>query len=48
VFFHAVEGFEECLYGLFIRFLGSGKTGLVDAVVDVVVNPVVGLVDLGL
>jgi len=42
----AVERFEEGSDGFFVGFLGSGKAGFVDAVVDVVVGPVVRLFDL--
>ncbi len=42
----AVEGFEECGDGFFVGFLRGGKAGFVDAVIDVVVGPVVRLFDL--
>ncbi len=41
VFLGAVEGGEERRDGLFVGFLGGGEAGLVDAVVDVVVCPLV-------
>lgn len=48
MFFSAVEGRKERLDGFFIGVLGGGKARFVDAVVDVVVCPVVGTFDLGL
>lgn len=44
----AVEGLEDAGDALFVGFAGGGKACLVDAVVDVVVSPRVGLVDLAL
>ena len=44
--FDAVEGGEEGRDGLAVGLLGSCEAGLVDAVVDVVVDPVVGVFDL--
>ncbi len=41
VCFGAVEGGEEGGDGLFVGVLGGGEAGLVDAVVDVVVCPLV-------
>ena len=43
--FGAVEGGEELRDGLFVGSLRRGEAGLVDAVVDVVVGPVVRLFD---
>ncbi len=45
--FDFVEGGEEGCYGLFVGFLGGCEAGFVDAVVDVVVDPFVGGVDVG-
>ena len=45
--FDLVEGGEEGCYGFFVGFLGGCETGFVDAVVDVVVDPFVGGVDVG-
>jgi hypothetical protein len=44
--FGSVEGGEECCDGFFICGLCGGEAGFVDAVVDVVVGPVVCLFDL--
>jgi len=48
VFLDAVEGGEELVHGFFVCVLGAGEAGFVDAVVDVVVGPVVCFFDLGL
>lgn len=42
MFFDAVEGTEEWVHGIFVGGLRGGEAGFVDAVVDVVVGPVVG------
>ena len=42
MFFDAVEGAEEWVHGSFVGGLRSGEAGFVDAVVDVIVGPVVG------
>lgn len=44
--FGAVERFEELCHCGLVGFLGGGEAGAVDAVVDVVVGPLVGLFDL--
>lgn len=44
--FDPVEGGEEGCHSLLVCFLGRRETGLVDPIVDVVVGPVVGGVDL--
>ena len=44
----AVEGAEERGDGLFVGLWLTGEAGLVDAVVDFVVGPLVRLIDLGL
>lgn len=44
----AVESLEDADDGLFVGFAGGGKAGLVDAIVDAVVYPRVGLFDLAL
>ena len=41
--FCAVEGGEERVDAFFIGFLGGGETGFVDAIVDVIVGPGVGI-----
>lgn len=43
--FHAIEGFEELYDGLFICFCCGCKTGAVHAIVDVVVGPLIRLLD---
>lgn len=48
VLFCAVEGLEDAQDALFVGLAGSGEAGLVDAVVDAVVCPCVGLFDLAL
>ena len=45
--FDLVEGGEERCYGSVVGFLGGCEAGFVDAVVDVVVGPFVGGLDLG-
>lgn len=42
----AVERFEECGDGFLVSFLGSGEARLVDAVVDVIIGPVISLLDV--
>ena len=41
-----LEGLEQDLQVPFVRLLGGGESGLVDTVVDLVVVPVVRLLDL--
>lgn len=45
---YSIEGVEERGDGLLVCFLGGGEARFVDAVVDVVVGPLVGDFDLGL
>lgn len=46
--FDAVKRFEQLSHVLLVCFLGGCKAGFVDAVVDVVIYPGIGFVDLGL
>lgn len=48
VLLSAVEGLEDAEDALFVGLAGGGEAGLVDAVVDAVVCPRVGLFDLAL
>lgn len=41
-----VERVEEGCYGFLVCFLGSREAGLVDSIVDVVVDPIVCFIDL--
>ena len=41
VFFGTIEGGEELRDSFFVRFLRRGESGPVDAVVDIIVSPVV-------
>jgi len=41
-----LEGLEQDLQVPFVRLLGGGESGLVDTVVDLVIVPVVRLLDL--
>ena len=45
MFFGTIERCEQWSNGLFVGVLRSGKAGFVDAVVDVVVGPVVRAFD---
>lgn len=47
VLFHAIEGAEECGDCFFVSFLCGSKARFVDAVVDVVVDPVVCFINFG-
>lgn len=46
MFFSTVQRSEKGVHGLFVGFLRGGEAGLVDAVVDVVVGPVVCAFDV--
>lgn len=46
VFLHPIERFEELSNGTLVRFLRGGKTGAINAVVDIVVRPLIRLLDL--
>lgn len=45
---YSIERGEECDDGFFVCFLGSSKAGFVNAIVDVVIGPVISSLDLGL
>lgn len=44
--FNLVKVPEQCGYGLLVRFLSRSEAGLVYAIVDVVVCPLIGFVNL--
>ena len=48
VFFHAIKRVEEWVYGGFVRGLSGRESRFVDAIVDVIVGPVVGCFNFGL